>query len=301
MEFTPAIMKTPGGRGVSVNVINPKHPVKQAGHAFNVPLVDESGIRFLAECAKERVYNKRDCMILWTGDRGSGKSTGILKTALTIDPEFSIDKVAYYLEDIAKLFASNIQGDGEKGRYPQIISDESGYALYGMQWLSRAQIEIAKNMIINRIKRQIFHAAVPKRKQFNNQIRDMAFMWVHVSEPQEYVQGYAVVRLAPKHMQSEFHSEKYWEPKMAFIFTALEGEFWDTYEAKKIQFVNEASMATASGKALKGDKYKDARDALIRELYNDRKQHGDPITYEALGNIAGIRKSQVAEIVNDSS
>jgi hypothetical protein len=298
IDYQQGFIKTPGGRTVLVNVINPKHPVRQAGHTFTVPLIDESGIRVVGECAKERVDNRRDCMILWTGDRGAGKSTGITKVARFIDPGFDVPQIAFHLEEFSKLFCTNPQGDGEKGIYPQVVMDEAGYALYGMQWLQREQMIIAKQMIINRIMRQIVHAAVPKRKQFNNQVRDMAFIWVHVSEPQEYLQGYAVVRMAPAHLQSEFHSEKYWEPKLAFTFTEEKGDFWDRYETKKIAFVKEVTEENAKGKA-KGGKFADARDAVMKAYYEYRRAKGEPLTYESLGEIVGLRKSQVASIVKN--
>lgn len=286
---------------MSVRVINPKYPVRQARHSFAVPLVDESGIKVVGECAKEAIDRNKDCMLIWTGNRGAGKSTAMLKTALYIDPRVDIDKVAYWLEDITRLFAENPQGDGSKGLYPQILSDETGYALHGKQWQTRAQIEMAKNMIINRIKRQIFHAAVPNKMQCNIDIRDMAFMWIHVSEPDWYKQGYAVVRFAPPQKQSEFYSSRYWEPKFAFVFTELAGDLWDRYEAKKIEFVNEASKLTASGKNAKSEKSNSARDVLLREYYHYRKKRGDPISCEALGEIVGLHKVQTSSIVKEIS
>jgi hypothetical protein len=295
-------MLTPGGKPIRVNVISLKHKVKQGRKPHTIPLIDKSGIRFLAECAKERVDNGRDCMILWTGDRGAGKSTGILETALEIDPGFDIDSITFWLEDFGAKFASNPQGgvqpDGST-IYPQNDLDEAGHALYGPQWLAREQLEISKNMIINRIMRQIVHIAVPKRKQFNNQIRDMAFLWAHVSEPKEYKQGYAVVRMAPVEKQSEFHTEKYWEPKFAFIFPEMTGDLWDRYEAKKIAFVREASKDMGKATGSKAAKFSAARDVLLKEYYGYRKQAGDPISCEALGEIVGLRTTQVWNILHD--
>ena len=301
IEYTPGFIKTPGGRNVSTRVSNQKHEIRQSRRTFYVPLLDESGIRVVGECAKEAIDKNKDCMILWTGKRGAGKSTGILKTALYIDPKIDETKVAYWLEDITNLFATNKQGDGSKGFYPQIISDETGYALHGKQWQTRAQIEIAKNMIINRIMKQIFHAAVPNKMQCNNEVRDMAFMWIHVSEPEYYKQGYAVVRLAPPEKQSEFYSSSFWEPKFAFIFQELSGELWDRYEAKKIEFVKEASLKTAKGKGAGSEKHGTARDALLKEYYQYRKEHNDPITCESLSKIAGIGTTRAWQILNDEA
>ena len=298
IKYVPAFLKTPAQKPVPVNVINPQYEIKQGRRRYAVPLVDESGIRFVAECAKEAVNHNRDCMIEWTGWRGVGKSTGILKTALAINPSITEESVAFWLEDITRLFATNPQGDGSKGVYPQIISDETGYALHGKQWQTRAQIEIAKNMIINRVMRQIFHIAAPDRMQVNHEIRNMAFMWIHVSEPDWYKQGYAVVRFAPPQLQSEFYSSKFWEPKLAFVYRQLDGPLWERYEAKKIQFVKDASTLTASGKNLKTEKHSTARDRLMKELYNYRKTKGDPISCEALGELVGLRTTQTWSIIS---
>ena len=301
MNDHPGMLLTPGGRRVKVNVLHPKLAIRVGGgRVCTVPFVDETGINVLAEIGKERVDHGRDCMYIWTGDRGSGKSTGIMKTALAIDPKFETDSIAFWLEDFGIKFASNPQGDGAKGLYPQVVLDEAGHALYGPQWLAREQLEISKNMIINRIMKQIVHVAVPKRKQFNNQIRDMAFIWIHISEPKEYTQGYGLVRLAPVGKQSEFHSEKYWEPKMAFVYRKLTGDLWDRYEAKKIAFVREASKNMGRVGSTTATKFAASRDAVMREYHEYRKERGDPISREALGDVAGLRVSQTRRILLDS-
>lgn len=302
-EYPRGFMVTPDKRSVPVNIISMKHPVKQARRTFNVPLVDKSGIRFLAETITERIDNNRDCMVLWTGDRGAGKTTGIAHVALEVNPKLPLEAVVFWLEDFGKRLSSNPQGGyNEKlGRslYPQVILDEAGHALYGPQWLAREQLEIAKNMIINRVMRQIIHVAVPKRKQFNNQIRDMAYIWVHVSEPVEYKQGFAVVRLAPPRSQSEFFSEKYWEPKMAFIYPEMTGEWWDAYERKKIEFVRKASEDMGKAKSA-SSKFQAQRDLILKEYYTYRKRKGDPISYAELGEIVGLAKGTLSDILGEA-
>jgi len=249
VTYPQRIVKTPGGKGVSVGVINRKYEVKGITHRNIIPLLDESGVKFLAECITERINHKRDCPILVTGDRGIGKSTVTIKTARTIEPGLSVSKIAFRLEEFEKIFQENPYGDGTIGQYPQVLMDEAGHALYGPEWLAKEQRVIAKQLIISRIKRQIIWMTVPKRMQFNNQLRNMAAIWVHIAEPQEFVQGYALVRMAPAHLQSEWHTDKYWEPKFAFIFTAEQGDFWNEYERKKIAFVNEITAETSNARA----------------------------------------------------
>ena len=254
-DYPKMLMLTPGGKAISVSVITQKHPVRGIVRNSLVPLLDESGVNFLAECIKERIAHKRDCPVLVTGDRGIGKSTVKIKTARKIDPKFDIDKIAFHLEEFERIFANNPYGDADKNEFPQVDMDEAGHALYGPDWLQKEQRIIAKQLIISRIKHQIIWMAVPKRMQFNNQLRNMAAIWVHVSEPQEFVQGYALVRMAPAHLQSEWHSDRYWEPKFAFVFTAETGELWERYETKKIAFVNEVTADTANGRTKRRDDF----------------------------------------------
>jgi len=284
-------MLTPGKRRVPVSIISKKHPVRGVVRESYVSLLDESGVRFLAECIKERIDHNRDCPILVTGDRGIGKSTVKIKTAKTIDPKFDIGQIAFRLEEFEKIFQSNPYGDGKKGIYPQIDMDEAGHALYGPEWLAREQRTIAKQLIISRIKRQIIWMAVPKRMQFNNQLRNMAAIWVHVSEPQEFVQGYALVRMAPAHLQSEWHSDKYWEPKFAFIFTAETGDLWERYEAKKIAFVNEVTGETMTGRTKRRDDF---------ELQVVTRLAEKKMSQEFIGEIIGKERSTISKMLTTS-
>ena len=288
-DYPKMLMLTPGGKAISVSVITRKHPVRGIVRKSIIPLLDESGVSFLSECIKERIAHKRDCPILVTGDRGIGKSTVKIKTARKIDPKFDIDKIAFHLEEFEQIFSNNPYGDADKGEFPQVDMDEAGHALYGPDWLQKEQRIIAKQLIISRIKHQIIWMAVPKRMQFNNQLRNMAAIWVHVSEPQEFVQGYALVRMAPAHLQSEWHSDKYWEPKFAFVFTAETGELWDRYEKKKIAFVNEVTADTANGRSKRRD---DFEAEVVKRLIDKKMSQSE------IAAVIGRDQSTVSRILS---
>lgn len=290
-DYPKMMMLTPGGKAISVSVITKKHPVRGIVRNSLIPLLDESGVGFLSECIKERIDHKRDCPILVTGDRGIGKSTVKIKAARKVDPKFDTDKIAFRLEEFEQIFNTNPYGDGEKGIYPQVDMDEAGHALYGPDWLQKEQRIIAKQLIISRIKHQIIWMAVPKRMQFNNQLRNMAAIWVHVSEPREFVQGYALVRMAPAHLQSEWHTDKYWEPKFAFVFTAETGDLWERYEKKKIDFVNEVTAETANGRSKRRD---DFETQVVTRLSEKR------MTQEEIGAVIGKDRSVVSRILSTS-
>lgn len=294
-DYPKMLMLTPGGKPVSVSVITRKYPVRGIVRSSLIPLLDESGVNFLAECIKERICHKRDCPILVSGDRGLGKSTVKIKIARKVDDRFDIDKIAFRLEEFEQIFNDNPYGDGEKGVFPQVDMDEAGHALYGPEWLAKEQRVIAKQLIISRIKKQIVWMAVPKRMQFNNQLRNMAAIWIHVSEPQEFVQGFALVRMAPAHLQSEWHTDKYWEPKFAFIFTAETGDLWDRYETKKIAFVNEVTNETATGKSKRRDELETRVVTKLSEIRGERR-----LSQEEIAQIIGKDPAVVSRILSNS-
>ena len=263
---------TPGGRRVPIQVLEEKHEVSRikGGPAVVVPLTDFSGIRLIAEIIKERIDRGRDCPVLVTGDRGAGKSTLILEVATTIDPEFDVDHIAFRLDDFNRIFSKNPAGDGKKGLYPQVVLDEAGHALFAQDWMARAQKTVAKQLIISRIKRQIVWFAVPRRMQLNNQLRDMPYIWIHVAEPFEYLQGYAIVHASPYTPEAKWHLEKFWVPRLALIYPSMSGPLWDRYEAEKIGFVDEVTLETASGSS--GDQISDAFTELVLHCLNDHKE-----------------------------
>jgi hypothetical protein len=225
-------MQTPGGRWVPVEVVMKNYEVVPY---VLIPLLGYSGINALAESIKERIDRGFDCLIMVTGERGAGKSTIVLQTALAIDPNFSVDNVAFRVEEFSEVFARN--KPGSEGHYPQIIMDEAGFSMHATDWASRMQRTITKHMIISRIKRQIIWMTVPKRAQLNNQLRDMPYLWVDVREYMPFHKGYAEVLNAPGSLQSKWHPERYWVHSFALMFPELKGPLWDEYERRKIEFV----------------------------------------------------------------
>lgn len=263
--YSAGRLKTPGGRWLPVQVIDRKHQIRGlSGFKVHVPLLDRSGIHFTGMCIREFIDHKRNCNILVTGDPGLGKSTVISHVALDIDPKFDVDKISFWLKDFEDTFRRNPFGDGDAGVYPQNDMDETAHAMYGPEYQKEEQRVVAKNMIISRIKRNIIWFAAPKRKLLNPHVREMVNVWIHVTEPKPFLPGYARVRFAPPEKQSEFYTEKFWEPKYAFIFPEMTGPYWERYESKKIAFLEEASVKKPSS---------DVDDIMNTVVKNLRKLH----------------------------
>jgi len=232
-------MMTPGKHWHNVNVLTAKHPIRVSKKlVFVVPLLDRTGVRYTANIIKERIDKKKSANVLVTGDPGTGKSTLVLEIAKAVDPKFSVDDVAFWLEDFEELFQTHPVGGG--GVYPQIILDEAAHELYGPEFLTYEQRVVTKNLTISRAQRQIVYFVTPRRSLLNPHVRNMMHLWIDVSEPRDFVTGYARVWYPPSRMQSPFAKQKMWSPQYAFIFPELSGRLWDEYEAKKRQFIIDA-------------------------------------------------------------
>ena len=241
-EYEQMYAVTPGKQDVLVNVIDRHHPVFESeyGVRFTVPCFDHSGLRYTSECIKESVKKKRNCPVLVTGDPGLGKSTIILELMELIDPNIDVGQIVFELEEFEDRFRNNPYANAKENLYPQVSMDEAGHTMYGPEYLELEQRVLAKNLIISRVKKQIVYFAVPKWKFLNPHVRNLMTVWIHVSEPDYFMPGSAVLKFAPPNRQSEYQTSKYWVPQCVFTFPPLNDKLWNDYEARKIDFVNNA-------------------------------------------------------------
>jgi hypothetical protein len=236
-------LQTPGNKWYPVRILKEDYLIKAFSKKvryFQVPLLDRTGVGYTARIIKEKIEEDVNAPVLMTGDPGVGKSTAISSIARTIDPKFDVDKVAFTLDEFNTIFSDNPDGDAANGVFPQVNMDESAFAAFTDDRLQKEQTELAKNLIISRIHKQIVYFGAPKPKHINSRVRDLATIWIHVSEPEYYLQGYAEVHLPPPEKQSKYGAGKYWEPSYAFTFKAIKGDFWVRYEQKKVAFITKA-------------------------------------------------------------
>jgi len=305
MNIKRISIEIPSGREIGARCLGEEWPAGRTsdGTPITVPLLDESGIDVLAECITDRVDHKRDCPILVTGDPGLGKSTVESKTCRRIDEDFPVDNVAFRLTDFEQIFNKNPHGDGEKRSYPQVVMDEAGHAMFGPEWLAREQRILAKQLIISRIKRQIVWFAAPKPKDVNHFLRNRSYIWIHIFEPKEYAQGYAMVRLAPPELQSEYYTQKFWVPKFAFAFIEDTGEWWNEYERRKVAFVNEVSSDIAHGNT-GSNQTVEQRNFWLRSYVKLCNEIHNPLSARELADRfpdCGLKHAQISEILKASN
>lgn len=289
MTNETSLWYTPGGKPVRAKLID-YHQVGQNdyGTIYTVPCFDEAtGKNYAAECIKEAVAHKRNCPVLVTGDPGIGKSTVINTLMQTIDPNIPVDNITFALDEFEQIFKTNQYGDSKKGFYPQTSMDEAGHAMYGPEYLELEQRVLAKNLIVSRIKKQIVYFAVPKWKLLNPHVRNMMTIWIHVFELDFYLQGTALLKVAPPRMQSEYQASKFWTPQCVFTYKPLKTKFWDDYEARKIEFVDSCLSV--------GDK----KTTLLKDISQRLRNKG--MTQDEIAEIIGRDRSRVSRYLSKSN
>jgi hypothetical protein len=284
---------TPFKKPFPVRIINHDHLIRGFGkriRAYRVPLLDEhSGVAYTGQIIKEKIDHKKNCPILATGEPGVGKSTCISKIARYIDPGFGVKNIGFTLDQFNSVFREIPRGIPHK-LYSQADMDESAFAAYTDERLQTTQTRLAKNLIISRIHQKIVWFGAPKAKLVNLRVRNLATVWIDVSEPDYDLQGYAEVHLPPPRKQSKYATGKYWEPSYAFIFKAEKGPFWEEYEKAKLDFIENA---------LDNENYPDKRITVDRLKYLDELA-GHPLTDAERGKVFGVTGNRICQIRHET-
>ncbi len=268
-------MQTPYGQWVPVKILA-KITLPGPYKPYRVPALDESGIQFLAQCIKDQVDAGKNCNILLTGEPGVGKSTLMAHLVRTIDPAFSIDNIAFTLEDFDRIYSENPAGGD--GVYPQVVMDEAAHSIYSLDFMNREQKLIVKNLTTTRIKRQIVYFCAPAMRYVNAHVRLFIHYWIHLWQPRVDLQGFARVRDAPPQLQSEFQRDRLWIPRFTLLFPQISDEWWEQYEQKKLEFV---SKALSDGVSVLSEKYENRLREAIEKL------HSAGWTYQQIADLFG--------------
>lgn len=245
------VIYTENGREIEVGVINRNQPVKTDKRGvICVPFLDHRAMDYLAAQIKEMVDDKFDCIIMITGRRRIGKSNLGIQIARRVDPEFSLDNVAFHVDDFSQLLDKNPTADPAKGVYPQVLYDEAGFGLFAKDWMHNWVKEVGKCLQVVGKKRNICFFILPHIKKLVGDIRDeMAYIWIDLDFGYKHERGYAEVYTGTRNKHKQLI---WWNPKCCFKYEELSDEFWTEYEHRKDEFISEV----ASGKydASKKDK-----------------------------------------------
>lgn len=256
-------MRTENGQDIPVGVLAPRVPIwtDRKGRRF-IPFLDSSAIDFIVAQIVELIEDKFDCIVMISGARRKGKSTLGMQIARKVSSKFSVDDIAFRLEDFSSILEKNPYADPAKGVLPQAFLDEAGVGLYSKEWMAIWQRNLVKCLEVIGIKRQICYFILPHAKKLTGDIRDeMASLWIDVDTKYKHERGYAELYTG---VRDKFKQSIWWKPKFAFKFNSLEGDpFFDAYELKKKAFVDE--IAAKKQEAEKEKSVSQIHDLILRK------------------------------------
>lgn len=278
------VMRTENGKEVEVGVIEENAPIRVDKHGtIYIPFIDDRALDYLAAQIKEMIVDEFDCVLMITGRRRIGKSNLGLQIARKVDPTFSMDSVAFHVDDFAALLDKNPSADPGAGKFPQAFYDEAGFGLFAKDWMHQWVKEVGKCLQVVGKKKNVCYFILPHIKKLVGDIRDeMAYIWIDIDFKYKHERGYAEVYMGVRDKHKQLI---WWNPKCCFKYQELQGEFWDAYERKKDQFIDEI----ASGRFDKGHKSKDADRLNAVMLY----LHNQGMSFRDIGKRVSLDHAQV--------
>lgn len=259
-EYT--YLTTENGQEIPVGVIAPRIPIwtDKRGKKY-IPFLDDSAIDFIVAQIVELIQDKFDCIVMISGARRKGKSTLGIQIARKVCEKFTVDDIAFRLEDFSTILEKNPYADPVNGVLPQAFLDEAGVGLYSKEWMAIWQRNLVKCLEVIGIKRQICYFILPHAKKLTGDIRDeMASLWIDVDTKYKHERGYAELYTG---VRDKFKQSIFWKPKFAFKFQPLEDEFWAAYELKKKMFVDEIAAKRQDSEAKMSDS--EMHDLIMRK------------------------------------
>jgi Fe-S cluster biosynthesis and repair protein YggX len=281
-------------------------PIKFKGQVFIVGLVDEAryfqqnvrgehyapvydsrAFDYLAYRLIRRGKNKFDNRIVIAGPPRTGKTTIACTWAKKIDPDFPVENVTFRLDDFKKCLNELPAADPEHEKFPVAILDESGVDLYAKDWATTWVKAMAKVFQIVGKKRLTMIMNLPHRNLLAKDMRDAMHFWVNTSIEDE-MRGYCEVREA----KANPWTTPYWNPLFGVVFEEMSGKWWNEYEKRKDEFIDEYTSQESAPMNQRIHKLMEQRDLAIKAL---RKNH----TLREIEDLTGVDDAQVSRIIDN--
>lgn len=132
-------------------------------------------IDIISKWVDNRIEQKKDAIVIFSGARGNGKSTGAIKLAKKFKHKFRMrTDILFSREDVINAFKKK-----EKG---VIIADEMIMVGYRREFHNRIQQEFIKLLNTQRDKGNIFIACVPNFANLDKDILSLTFLHIHIAK-----------------------------------------------------------------------------------------------------------------------
>ena len=127
---------------------------------------------------RRRIRNNKNCLVIFTGDTGSGKSYGALRFAEKLDPEFNEKRIVFTPDKFLEI----IRHDKELHSGNVIIFDEAGVGMASREWYSIQNKILSYVLQTFRFKNLIVIFTVPDFTYIDSQARKLFHFYFETSK-----------------------------------------------------------------------------------------------------------------------
>jgi len=155
------------------------------GRLSGPPVPAADSVEWLARYLVQRIEDRWDAVCVWTGEEGSAKSTGILRTidatdrlltARGLGSPFSFDNIDYTARSLLRSYQRGLP-------FGQVWFDESQRGLLAGDTFSAEQEVLINLLGMARVRGQILHLAIPDIWLLAKKVRGRrAVLWVHLQK-----------------------------------------------------------------------------------------------------------------------
>lgn len=227
-------LKASNGSTVEVYQVGRDYFGRYEGKELWCPIYSFEALNWLTKEMQFAVAHTWDQVSLLTGREGCGKSALGLHIGRGLDPDLSLENIAFTQEQFKNLVAEAKPGD-------VVIMDEAAEAMFAHEWMMRGQRELIKAFLTFRAKRLKTILILPHQMLLNKQLRERrVYWWLDVYAKALDERGYAQIRKAPLR-ENPWRTDIFWEGKFTLRFPSFEKvdkRFWEEYEKFKLEFLN---------------------------------------------------------------
>lgn len=283
--------ETPGGKEFYLEPVAVHRWGHIAGKERAGTVCSYGGMDYLAASIQYYINSEFDVLFMCTGEERAGKSTAMIRLAKKLNPDFSLDHVCFRINE----FNEAIDESDDKSI---IIMDEAGHEMFAQEWWNDFQRNLIKKLQVIGMKNLVLILNLPSKGLLNKRIRERrAKFWGYV-ETRETTQGikrgFIEVRKANWNRWKE---QTYWEPNVAFKFKQLHGDFWDRYEDKKRDFIQEVTSGGAEDRLGKTEKKYKKR--FLKLLYLNQKTEKDMSDLKTMADTLDLSKGRVSQMITE--
>jgi len=158
--------------------------------------------------------NEQDIVTLVCGYEGSGKSILTYYLGDQLDPDFSLDRIPFSLEEYFEIERKWASDGWEKKRGSVLVLDEGGSELLSRNYMDKKQKKFINDMIRNRYMSLFRFICVPKPKYMDVYIREervqnVLYTYYDLDDEYNITNRYAV--LITKSSWSQMLEERNWK------------------------------------------------------------------------------------------